>query len=481
MLALDIGSSSVRTALFNERGVRLLESSASRKYSLTYSADGGAEFSAVTLLRATQRCVDETLRKRPGKLPILAVAASAFWHSLLALDKRGEPLTPIFTWADSRSALDAAQLRAKLSERKIQLRTGCMLRPPYWPAKLCWLRRTNPSLFRRAATWISPAAWIFRQLFGVDASSHSMASGTGLYDLKSAGWDGELCGLCHVRPEQLGAICDLALATSARNQLRDAAILPSLGDGAASNLGSGADRLGKVAINVGTSAAVRMMLSRNETAKNHFPDGLFLHVVDPEHLLFGGAVSNAGNLREWCKRELRISSGAEEALSRVAAARDALTVLPYFVNERAPSWPENLRGTITGLAATTSAADIFRAATTSTCYRLAEILDRIEGAIDPAEEVIVSGGILQSPTALTILADCLGRDLRICRELESSLRGAARHALDHLGLTSAPVSAGKFVRHRPALAEQHRERRLKQAALERLLSRAAANRPAAAR
>ena len=77
---------------------------------------------------------------------------------------------------------DAARLREQLDERVIQERTGCMLRASFWPAKLLWLRRTQPKLFRRVARWVSPAEWIFEEIFGVRACSHSMASGTGLYN-----------------------------------------------------------------------------------------------------------------------------------------------------------------------------------------------------------------------------------------------------------------------------------------------------------
>src|SRR5215208_2413515 len=143
VLAIDIGSSSLRTALFTERGTRVVESSASRKYKIEYTSDGGAELAPAVLLAAAKRCLAETLRAQSGNVPIIAIAGSAFWHSLLGLDRRGSPATPVFTWADSRSAPDAAELRGRLSERAVQLRTGCMLRAPYWPVKLSWLGRTK--------------------------------------------------------------------------------------------------------------------------------------------------------------------------------------------------------------------------------------------------------------------------------------------------------------------------------------------------
>lgn len=299
-----------------------------------------------------------------------------------------------------------------------------------------------------------------------------MASGTGLYNWKTQTWDAELCDLCGVGAEQLGDISDLASEqASIPKKLAGAAVFPALGDGAASNLGSGADRAGKIAINIGTSAAVRTVLLASKLRPKQFPLGLFRYAVDEERLLLGGAVSNGGNLRQWCLRELRFQDEAEteKALSRRAASTDTLTVLPFWVSERAPTWPEKLRGTITGLTPVTSAADIYRAATSSTYYRLAEILEAIESAGHSTAEIIVSGGVLHSAALLAILADCLGRDIRVCTELESSLRGAAVHALQSLGSVPAPLRRGRLVRNNHALAERHRTRRAKQALLERRL------------
>lgn len=455
IVALDIGSSSVRSARFDPRGRRMVESSASRKYSIRYTPDEGAELDPQIVLRATRSCVRETLKFARGNVPI-AISGSAFWHGLLGVDDNGEPLTPIYTWADARASDAAAKLRRELSERAIQLRTGCMLRAPFWPAKLRWLGK------RDVARWTSPAGWIFQKIFGVGLTSHSMASGTGLYNLATRAWDKDLCEVCGVSVQQLDQIRD-----------REDDVFSAIGDGAASNLGSGADRPGKIAINIGTTAAVRMVVSRSRMVAERLPRGLFEYAVDEERVVVGGAISNGGNLHAWCLRELQLRDdvAAEKALQREQAAKDSLVVLPFWVAERALTWPESLRGTIVGLRPTTSGADIFRAATTSVFYRLASIVDAVEETLGRATEIIVSGGVLRSPASLAILADALGRDIGVCAELESSLRGAACYALEHLGFTPAPLPPGKLIRHRRVLAAKHRERRARQEELERTLTR----------
>jgi gluconokinase len=348
-----------------------------------------------------------------------------------------------------------------------------MLRSTFWPAKLLWLKRTRPQLFRRVAIWASPADWIFRELFGIIGCSASMASATGLYNLRREIWDNELREICALRLEQLSGIREIAgRVAQAPRELQDAKIFTAIGDGAASNLGSGADGEGTVAINIGTSAAVRMIQTNRQAAQTKLPFGLFRYIVDPERSVIGGAVSNAGNLREWCLRALRLgenSAQIDRALSRTAAAADRLIILPFWVGERAPTWPDRQLGVIDGLNQSTHPTDVFRAITTSVFYRLAEILDLIESATGRSRRIIVSGGILHSRAAITLLADALGRDLDVAHEPEASLRGAAVHALNQLGIKSETATACKSVKYNRALATKHRERRQGQVDLETLL------------
>ena len=476
ILALDIGSSSTRCALFDERAVRMRGTEARAEYSIRYTPDGGAELSPTQLYRAALRCVRETLRNRRNSavlrgVPVVAISGCGFWHSLLGLDRAGEPVTPIYTWADTRSTPDAAQLRAELSEREIQLRTGCMLRAPYWPATLRWLRRTQPALWKRARMWVSPAQWLFRQLFGAEATTASMASGTGLYALEGRRWHDPLCATCGIDVEQLGTVSEMSEAGAQVKELQGIPVFSAIGDGASGNLGCGGDLPGTIAINVGTSAAVRRVELRSEATAHELPAGLFRYVVDDEQFVLGGATSNAGNLRQWFAREFALSDRAiEKALRRQQAAADAVTVLPFLVAERAPTWPENTGGVFAGLTHTCQTTAILRAAITSTYYRLANILEAVETATGPAEQLIVSGGVTQSSASIAILADALGRDIVVSAEREASLRGAAIYALRQLGVAPRQIVSGKRLRHSRALAEQHRARRNKQNALEQLLA-----------
>ncbi len=453
LLAIDLGTSSVRSALFDRQAGRIAGSLAQQSYRVRHAANHAAELNPADLLHATERCLRATRSLTNSE--VSTISGSGFWHSLLGLDKNAKPLTPVYTWADARCAEDARRLRMELDERAVQQRTGCMLRASFWPAKLRWLRRTQPKIFRRVVRWVSPAEWIFEQLFQLRACSPSMASGTGLYHLARQEWDEELLRVCRLTPAQLNPL---------RLQMENDGTLffPAIGDGAAGNLGSGATRPGTFAINVGTSAAVRTV-QRNRT---ELPSGLFRLVVDRERTLLGGATSNAGNLRAWCLRELRLPND-ERSIERILrrAGRDAtrLTVLPFWVNERAPSWPEEVPGVVIGLSQATSAAELLVATVTASFDRLSTILRALELAAGRARRIIVSGGIVQSAASLQLLADSLGRPVEVSRVQEASLRGAAVYALEQTGHSIPPLEAGEKIqpdrlRARQARARQARER-----------------------
>jgi gluconokinase len=452
MLAIDIGTSSTRTALFDLRARRLVETTARRPYQLKLAPEGGAELPPNVVLDATLACLRTTLRNRRGH--VIAVGASCFWHGLLGADERGRALTPIYTWADYRCGVDAAKLRRKFSERAVHARTGCMLRASFWPAKLVWLRRTQPRLLKRVKRWMSAAEWLQVQLGGEGHCSYSMASGTGLLNVAKLDWDDGMLECCGVTRRQLNPLTDAAFGSDKVPGLRDAWWFPAIGDGAASNLGSGATKPGLAAINYGTSAAVRVM---GHGKPAWAPFGLFCYRVDAKRFVVGGAVSNAGNLRAWCLRELKVRG--------IASAQHGLIVLPFWVSERAPNWPERLQGAIIGSTQATTAADILQATTEATFYRLARIAELLT-----ARRFVVSGGVEQSSESLQVLSDVLGKELMACREPEASLRGAAVFVLEKFGVEVPPLPAGRVFRPRSAMTRLHASARQRGELIERLLS-----------
>jgi gluconokinase len=477
ILALDLGTSSTRAALFDEAGIRLNQTTAQQTYPLVTSIDGAAELEPAAMLGAVRNCLEQTMRvyRTDPALKarrIVGIGVSSFWHSVVGANAKGEAITRVLTWADSRCRPDAAELRKRLGEKSVHARTGCMLRASFWPAKLAWLRRTDPKLFSRVKQWMSPAEWLQLILTGHANCAIGMATGTGLFTPAKLKWDTDLLKTCQVEVSQLRPLSDEPLPVAGQlatqiPELKDVPWFPAIGDGAASNLGSGATRPGFAAINFGTSGALRVMKEGREAKA---PFGLFCYRVDAARYLVGGAISNAGNLRAWCLRELRLPDEAaiEAELAKRPAPSPGLNVLPFWTAERAPHWNEEQTGAIFGLTQHTTALDLYQAITEASYQRLACIAELVLAEEKTAPKFIVSGGIQRSAQALQRLADVLNQPVYPNDEMEASIRGAAIYVLEKLGVKQPEPKFGKPIKPRSTYARLYTDLREKQRKLEEM-------------
>ncbi|NBD35691.1 MAG: carbohydrate kinase [Chloroflexi bacterium] len=486
ILALDIGSSSVRAQFFTARGAALPAPTAHVPIRLRATPDGGSEIDVDVLLTAVWRCVDREMEDA-GDLAdrIAGVASCTFVTNLVGVDADGRPVTPLTTYADTRAAEEAAALRADLDPAAAHARTGCYLHTSYLPARLRWYARTQPARFERVAHWRSLGAHIEAQLFGAAAVSFSVASWSGLLNRHTLTWDEELLAALPIQKHHLSALKDVDAprrglrAPFARRwpALRDAPWFPAVGDGAAANLGSGCATPARIALTVGTTGAVRVVVPGTPA---EVPAGLWCYRVDRGRSLVGGALSGGGNIYAWMRETMRLEdrdpAQVEAALAEMAPDAHGLTVLPFWAGERSPGWADDARATLHGLSLATTPVDLLRASLEAISYRIGLIFERLRPLLPADVQVVVSGGALPaSPTWLQITSDVLGRPLIISQVKEASARGAALLALEALGLheTSAPDASidGEQITPNPANHEVYQAAMARQQALYRILGK----------
>jgi gluconokinase len=461
VLALDVGTSSVRTLLFDRTGRVVDGIEGRRTYSVTATPDGGAEIDPAGLLRDAEEAIDAALGQAGGRAPeIAAVASCTFWHSLLGVDPEGKPVTPLYTWADTRAARAAADLRRTLDGKAVHARTGCVLHACYLPAKLLWLHRLHPGGFHPSTRWMSFGEFLLLRLFGQTRVGASMASASGLLDVHDLKWDPEVAAASGIRPDQLSPLGDEPLRglkepyAGRWPALREIPWYPPAGDGACSNLGSGCLGPDRVCVMVGTSGAMRVV---RQGARVVPPAGLFCYRADPRRYVVGGALSGGGNLVGWMFETLKLGPPADVERDVAALEADAhgLTVLPFIAGERSPGWAAEARAAITGLNLHTRPIHIFRAGLESVALRFAALYELIREAAPQAREVVASGGaLLGSPAWMQILSDALGCPITASAEGEASSRGAALLALESLrvipGMEAAPARFGRTLDPDPA-------------------------------
>jgi gluconokinase len=452
VLTIDVGTSSVRVMLFDARARPVAEVGARETYGIHNDAAGAAEDDPDEALARLARCVDQALAEA-GALAskIGAVAVDTLVSNLIGLGADGRPLTPLITYADTRNDADATELRRRLDEREVHQRTGCLLRTSYWPARLAWLRRTQPETFGQVRRWATLGEYLELRLFGRCRVSYSAASWSGLLDRRKLTWDAPLLDALGVPHEHLSPLADAGDALSgllpeyaARwPALRDVPWFPAIGDGAAANLGSGCVAPGRVALTVGSTGALRVVLPEVVAV----PRGLWCYRVDGRRSLLGGATTEGGNVYSWVRRTTQLGDEeeAEQALAEMRPDGHGLTVLPFFAGERSPGWAGDARAALVGVTLGTTPLDILRASLEAVAYRFALIYRELEG--DRTPQIIASGGaLLASPVWMQIIADVLGRPLLASAETEATSRGVALLALESLGaipsLEIAPAATG---------------------------------------
>jgi len=117
LAALDVGSSSVRALAFDRRG-ESLDVGVQRPYEPITTPDGGVEIDADRLVELTAETLDGLVAALGGRIERLAgVATSTFWHTVLGLGLDDRPSTPVYSWADTRSAGAVDELRSRVDEK----------------------------------------------------------------------------------------------------------------------------------------------------------------------------------------------------------------------------------------------------------------------------------------------------------------------------------------------------------------------------
>lgn len=479
VLVLDVGSSSVRATLFDERGRSVAPTAAMRRrYRWRTEPEGAMECDARALFDEVAAVIDAAVEQvREEGAQVVGVAIAAFWHSILGLDRAGEPATPLYGWGDTRAAATALELLERADESAYHSRTGCYFHPSYPCTRIAWIGRAEPAAFARSTAWVSFPEYLEARLLGQLRCSTSMGSGSGLMDLRRGVWDDEAAELVGIPASQLSPLVDAADSISGMRpefaarwpELAAIPWFPSLGDGACANAGSGAVGPDRPGLTIGTSAAVRALWT--PTSEVAIPRDLWCYRLDRRWWVAGGALSNGGNAIAHLRRTLLLGDSAEMDARVAALPADGhgLTVLPFLRQERGPEWVLERTSLVAGMTDTTRPEEILRGWLEGLSYRIARVVARLEEVVGPAREVVASGGALHSSPAWTqILADTLDRPLSLAAESEETSRGAALVAWHAMGViddlrSMEPLAAREFAprgpehaRHRAALERQQR-------------------------
>ena len=381
-------------------------------------------------------------------------------HSLLALDRRGEPLTGISTWADGRAAAQAEAMRASPIASQLYRQTGCPAHGMYPLYKIIWLREHRPEVFDRTARFVSAKEYVFARLTGDYAADYSIAAGSGLMNTATLRWDPLCLDTAGIREDQLSPVGPplsvfRGLDAEMAGQLglrRDVSVVLGSSDAVNSSLGAGAVFPGQATCMVGTSGALRVICPQpvlDREARS------WCYAIDATHWLVGGAIHNGGVALAWLRDCLnqtltRFPAAGplafEDVLALAAqcnAGAGGVICLPFFAGERSPNYNLNARAVFFGLSLEHGMTHLCRALVEGIAFRLKNLQEILTEVGVDIREITASGGFTQSDFWLQVVTDALNREVVVPRWGETSCRGAAFWAM---------LAAGK-AKNLEALAE----------------------------
>ena len=436
VLAIDAGTTSVRTIAFDDGG--RMVASAQREFPQYFPQPGHVEHDAAEIWNAVQ----STLADVAGRLeePPAAIGVTNQRETVVAWSRRSsEPAHRAIVWQDRRTAPRCAQLERDGALPMVRECTGLVLDPYFSASKLEWMLTdgevaTGPDL---ALGTID--SWIVWNLTGgeVHATDATNAARTMLFDIGSLRWHPDLCSLFGVPVEALPQVRPSSGPFGVTDS--NAACGPGVpitgiaGDQHAALFGQAAFAPGDAKNTYGTGSFVLMNVGGDIPAP---VEGLLTTVAwlldtpqgsAPTYAL-EGAVFATGAAVQWLRDGLGIISEAAEIeeLARQCDSTGGVFLVPAFAGLGSPHWDPYARGAIVGLTRGTGRAEIARAAVEAMAYQTRDVVEAMAAATGtPVRNLRVDGGASVMDSMLQLQADQLGVPVQRPRLQEATALGAA--------------------------------------------------------
>lgn len=464
LIGLDIGTSKIKVALFNEQGDLL---AISNQESPLYMDGGCVEHDAETCWGLIVRGVREVIGSQSAPASeIAAISLSSQGQTFLPVDSRGRPLSRAIVWLDQRAAVERLAILDQFGSEEIYRHTGLTdLTPGNVSSLLLWLRKQRPEVFHTADRFLHISDYIVYKLTRRMIAEVPIYSCMGIYDLATQGWWTRMLDFINLTPRQLPELVPAGemvgnLSSEAAGELglslRTAVISGTL-DVSAAVLGSNTLSPYRLAVSLGTTLQTNLTMKQFHVTPGRLDVWIFSHVIPGEYV---GVLwrETAGFTLRWfrdvfCQEEIERAKLAgcdefdlmTEQAAQVAPGSEGLLILPHLQGTHLPeSYPE-FRGIAFGISASHKKAHFIRAILEGVGYSLLENIEIYASLGFPIQELWATGGGAKSSLWNQINADITGRPQYQLRCPEAATLGAAILAALGVGLYGSLVEACQWM------------------------------------
>ncbi|WP_311222942.1 MULTISPECIES: glycerol kinase GlpK [unclassified Acidovorax] len=442
LLALDQGTSSSRSIVFDERGHIVAQ--AQQELPQIYPQPGWVEHNPLQIWRTQLATAREALASaRIHARDVRAVGITNQRETTVLWNRKtGQPVHHAIVWQDRRAEPACAQLRHDGYEHTIHSKTGLRVDAYFSATKLQWLLDNVPGAREQAErgdlAFGTVDSWLIWQLTHgqVHVTDVTNASRTMLFNVHTNQWDDELLALLRIPRALMPAVqpsashfCDVA-PDLLGHAIRVGGVA---GDQQSALFGQACFSAGMAKNTYGTGC---FLLMHTGTTFQASTNGLLTTSAaqpsDQPEFAMEGSVFVGGAVVQWLRDGLRAISSSSEVQPLAESVPDSggVMMVPAFTGLGAPYWKPEARGTITGLTRGTTLAHIARASLESIAYQSAALLqamsrDAVAAGGAPVSELRVDGGACVNDLLMQFQADLLGIPVVRPAVVETTALGAA--------------------------------------------------------
>jgi gluconokinase len=440
IVGCDIGTTNTKITAFDPENAAILSSHAIG-YEMLHPQPGWSELDPDEIYSAILSSMGFIVKDCAKHGPLMGISFSSAMHSVVAMDQQGKPMTNLIIWADNRSAAYAEELKKLDFGMEAYKRSGTPLHAMSPLCKLLWLKNQESHIFKNAEKFIGVKEYVIYRLIGNYVVDYSIASATGLFNLKAKNWDQQVLQYVGITEKQLSAPVSPyhieKLASDNDLGLPEGTpLIMGASDGCLANLGSGAINSESLAVTIGTSAAIRVcadMIYSDPKMRT------FCYILNEQTYVVGGASNNGAVIFEWLKEQFFKDFDFEAVFDEandIPEGADGLLFYPYLLGERAPLWSSTVRGGFTGLDIQHKRAHFVRAVMEGILLNLFSIgtvlLDH-----NPIKTIYANGGFSKNKLWVQMLADVFGKTVVMNETADTGTVGAAMLGLKALGVVQS--------------------------------------------
>jgi xylulokinase len=427
ILVFDIGTTSVKSALFDEKGGLLC--SVSEPYKTVYPKPGWAEQDPDEFWNVAVKGAKRILAAPEAEhIAVEVIGLSGHMNGCLVVDAGGRPVYPEIIHSDTRSGAQRDKIVSVFGEDLIYERTGSPADVHFTLPKLLWIRDERPEAFKKTAWVLNSKDYVRFRLTGVPGlTDYSDASLTAVFDVQNRDWAWDLVDGLGLPRNIFPGLCSsvdnagfLSKEAAALLGLREGIpISAGGGDGSCATRGSGVRRIGELYTSLGSSAFMSMLspvpvFDSSRRMQNFFDlDGVSCNVC--------GTVQCAGSAVDWVLNLLAGKEGLkegqyrlmEEGLEDLPPGSEGVIFLPYLMGERSPHWNPNARGVFMGLSLASGGKNLLRSVYEGVAFALREVASVYDDLQMPVDTLTFMGGGIRSTVWKNIICDVMGIPIQI--------------------------------------------------------------------